>query len=712
MNEEVLSTTPLWRYVTKKDKVKGGGNWNFVCNHCQVPYSGSYSRVKAHLLKIPGSGIRICPKVREHKLQEMKQLSDEAEARAKASKFKSVPLPTCGSGSGSSFASNSSSLVEDPRKKKRGVESPIEKLYNAARREEMDSIIARLFYAAGLPFHLARCPYYKVAFNLATSDSKSIQGYIPPGYNKLRTTLLRKEREHVEKELEPIKSTWKEKGVSIVTDGWTDEQRRPLMNFMAVSEAGAMFIKAVNTQGSVKDKEYISKLIIETITEVGHQNVVQVITDNAPVCKSAGLLVEGHFKHIFWTPCVVHTLNLALKNICHPRDIRTNVLVYEGCAWISEIIAEVVLIRNFITKHSMRLAMFNEHVELKLFTLAETRFASSIIMLQRFKDVKQGLRNLVICNQWSSYKDDDPNQALFIKEKLLDDDWWNTLQYVIDFTKPIIEMLRLCDTDEPCLHLVYERWDRMIDEVKSIIHRHEGLQEYDISPFHMVVDGILTDRWSKSSTPLHSLAHSLNPRYYSRQWLDERPGRVPPHRDLLIAGQRLKCFERYYDADELREVNIEYAKFSSCREEFANANTINDRWSMNPYVWWVTYGVYAPLLQQKALMLLGQPCSYSCSERNWSTYSFINSVKRNKITPQRGEDLVFVHTNLRLLSRRSPEYLLGDTRMWDIGGDSFDTMEGTVGVLEVADLSLNEPEMERMILDDNEANVEDLYPLV
>ncbi|XP_026398694.1 uncharacterized protein LOC113294514 [Papaver somniferum] len=396
---------------------------------------------------------------------------------------------------------------------------------------------------------------------------------------------------------------------------------------MVVSEAGAMFIKAVNTQGSVKDKEYISKLIIETITEVGHQNIVQVITDNAPVCKSAGLLVECQFKHIFWIPCVVHTLNLALKNICHPRDIQTNVLVYEGCAWISEIIAEVVLIRNFITKHSMRLAMFNEHVELKLFTLAETRFASSIIMLQRFKDVKQGIRNLVICNQWSSYKDDDPNQALFIKEKLLDDDWWNTLQY------------------------------------------------------------------------------------YSRQWLDERPGRVPPHRDLLIAGQRLKCFERYYDADELREVNIEYAKFSSCREEFANENTINDRWSMNPYVWWVTYGVYAPLLQQKALMLLGQPCSSSCSERNWSTYSFINSVK-NKITPQRGEDLVFVHTNLRLLSRRSPEYLLGDTRMWDIGGDSFDTMEGTVGVLEVADLSLNEPEMERMILDDNEANVEELYPLV
>jgi hypothetical protein len=35
--------------------------------------------------------------------------------------------------------------------------------------------------------------------------------------------------------LKPIKDGWKEKGVSVVSDGWTDPQRRPLINFMATS---------------------------------------------------------------------------------------------------------------------------------------------------------------------------------------------------------------------------------------------------------------------------------------------------------------------------------------------------------------------------------------------------------------------------------------------------------------------------------------------
>ncbi|KAL2951534.1 hypothetical protein AAZX31_19G056900 [Glycine max] len=33
------------------------------------------------------------------------------------------------------------------------------------------------------------------------------------------------------------------------------------------------------------------------------------------------------------------------------------------------------------------------------------------------------------------------------------------------------------------------------------------------------------------------------------------------------------------------------------------------------------------------------------------TYSFIHFIKRNKMTPHRAEDLVFVHSSLHLLSR-------------------------------------------------------------
>ena len=88
--------------------------------------------------------------------------------------------------------------------------------------------------------------------------------------------------------------------------------------------------------------------------------------------------------------------------------------------------------------------------------------------------------------------------------------------------------------------------------------------------------------------------------------------------------------------------------------------------------WWIVHGTSAPMLQSITLKLLGQPYSSSCCERNWSTYNFIRSMKRKKLTPQRAEDLVYVHNNLRLLSRRSPNYNEGESKMWDIGGDGFD----------------------------------------
>ena len=89
--------------------------------------------------------------------------------------------------------------------------SPIEKAFQNNARRELDSRIARIFYTGGLPFNFARNPYYRNSY--AYAATYSIPGYIPPGYNALRTTLLQKERAHVERLLKPIKDFWFENGV-------------------------------------------------------------------------------------------------------------------------------------------------------------------------------------------------------------------------------------------------------------------------------------------------------------------------------------------------------------------------------------------------------------------------------------------------------------------------------------------------------------------
>jgi len=128
---------------------------------------------------------------------------------------------------------------------------------------------------------------------------------------------------------------------------------------------------------------------------------------------------------------------------------------------------------------------------------------------------------------------------------------------------------------------------------------------------------------------------------------------------------------RYFDDPDLRrQVNIEFANFSDEREGFDDVDSLRDRDKMDVKTWWIVYGAHVPTLQKIALKVTWTSSS-SCCEMNWSTYSFIYSLKRNKITPKRGEDLIYVHSNLCLLSRNSSNYKKEETKLWDIARGDF-----------------------------------------
>ncbi|GAV74928.1 hypothetical protein CFOL_v3_18408, partial [Cephalotus follicularis] len=138
----------------------GGGNTSFKCNYCQNLYKGSYSRVRAHLLKISGVGIRASPKVAHDHLVEMQKLVEKAKSMNLP---KQVPLPPTRDHA-SSFGSNIDSGVFrqesfEPRKWKASSKFPgsMEKAFNVQARENVKSEIARMFYSGGLSFNLARC---------------------------------------------------------------------------------------------------------------------------------------------------------------------------------------------------------------------------------------------------------------------------------------------------------------------------------------------------------------------------------------------------------------------------------------------------------------------------------------------------------------------------------------------------------------------------
>ena len=183
---------------------------------------------------------------------------------------------------------------------------------NVQAREEANSRVARCIYACGIPFNVVRSPYWQ---DMIRAINKAPQGYKGPNYEKVRAQLLKNEKDLVEDVLSPIRSSWTSSGVTIVSNGWADTRHRQLINIIATSPKGAMFLKAEDCSREVKDAQFIANVIIKSIEQVGPNRVMQVITDNAPICKASGLIIEGRYDHIFWTTYILHNLKLILEEI-------------------------------------------------------------------------------------------------------------------------------------------------------------------------------------------------------------------------------------------------------------------------------------------------------------------------------------------------------------------------------------------------------------
>lgn len=117
--------------------------------------------------------------------------------------------------------------------------------------------------------------------------------YTGPSYNALRTTLLDKAKQLVEKELLKWRKLSEETGCVLISDGWSDTCQRALINVLAQTPKGPHFIKAVDcSEVPAKNAEYLAELWAEAVEFMGADRVHVIITDSASVNKTAGELLE------------------------------------------------------------------------------------------------------------------------------------------------------------------------------------------------------------------------------------------------------------------------------------------------------------------------------------------------------------------------------------------------------------------------------------
>jgi hypothetical protein len=161
-------------------------------------------------------GLGACPRVDASKRRELEREANVGKGIVAATSRKTEnedPLPFLRNPSSKHPIGGGSATT-----RKRHAMGPMDKIFQQERRDELDPTIGFFFYLNFISFNVARSPLFIEMCRCLTQGAPA--GYVPPSSERLRTTLLVKEKRQVEKMLEPIKATLPSFGVSIFR--WMD----------------------------------------------------------------------------------------------------------------------------------------------------------------------------------------------------------------------------------------------------------------------------------------------------------------------------------------------------------------------------------------------------------------------------------------------------------------------------------------------------------
>ena len=478
------NTKPLYNEVTLVPSAGGknpGGSKVWVCKHCKNSFTGSYTRIHAHFF---GLAVGKRPEIRRCDITNNRsefiafRRVEEAEKNGVSSSLKTSTITT---------------------KQSMGVAAmkPIQGAFNVMEREMVDLKIMRGLYANGIPFNVLRNPQFG---EIVTAINRAPKYYKAPSFERARTTLLDECKMDLEKDLSSIKDTWYNQGVSIVSDGWTNTKHNSLINVIAQNSRGAMFMYAEDFSGVEKIGQVIAEFIRKAIDEVGPSNVFQAVTNNASNYKAVGKEIEKVHRHIFWSPCVVHSLSLILKTFAKEMP------------WLESVYNWGKTIVEFVLGHGQTIAMFRANSGLDLLKVAKTRFASHYVMLKGLLDCREALATTIVLNCWKDWiKHVDVHIGKLGEEVVKTikcDDFWEGVENALDIMKSIYYLIKFADSEGPKMGEIYEQMDNMMGQVKDIMAANRFKHHYPR------MEQIILYSLEKMSIPFHCLAFVLCPRFY------------------------------------------------------------------------------------------------------------------------------------------------------------------------------------------------------
>ena len=287
-----------WSYV--EEVVAGKTASRLRCRACAHIFSGNASRIKEHLFKVPGN-VAPCKQPPREIYEKFPEYARKAKAII-ASKGKGAPKGLSASlateveatlvrneesqtvrnhssqtvgqntvhlvgATGSTHASPSTSVFPNGST---GVSASggAQTLHHAFDKQwllELHLKWTQAFVACGIPFNVLRNPIFKDALM-----STAKKGFVMPDYNEMRTEYVGKVKDSCEAILKrTVLDFVPVYGCTIALDGWTNCQKKPLINVMLICPRGSIFLETIDTSLKEKTSTFLAKIYERAISKAG-----------------------------------------------------------------------------------------------------------------------------------------------------------------------------------------------------------------------------------------------------------------------------------------------------------------------------------------------------------------------------------------------------------------------------------------------------------
>ena len=195
--------------------------------------------------------------------------------------------------------------------------------------------------------------------------------------------LLKDAKKEVQLLVDSYRAIWAKVGCTIMDDGWIDNRQKTFINFLLYYPEEISFVKSVDASDIVKDATNLFLIFDEVIECVGPLNLVHIVTNNATNYVATGRLISQKHKHINWSPCAAHCLNLIFKDISKMDHV-------------AELVRRASKVSIFVHNHVALLSWLRKIDGWKeILRPGATRFTITFSALKSLHDHKHDLQALV-----------------------------------------------------------------------------------------------------------------------------------------------------------------------------------------------------------------------------------------------------------------------------------------------------------------------------